>query len=307
MKLNRKKLTSRNSGFGFIELIISTALIALVLLAMSSIYLFAVDQFHTIVRKNALEEDIMMITYYLKSMLSQSDSLNVTHHIDTRYRENRFNRATLDTSTIVKEFICNGCNSCGENRCSTGNDDPVALAIFSRQTGYLEDLSIGGVDDIEYSASAFFLEPPILDKPGRLHIVYAGTRSPSYDDNTGKTMHEIKSRTGWTPTDTDLRRFERSMVFDNIISFNFEASQVGGSLRASSVSVSFALRHYKKHPPKHRHTYCSHQFEPGCSTRDAFWDIESSVNINLKNNHVGDLTNDRGKLYFYKMIKPPKI
>lgn len=303
MKL--KYIKHKKAGFSLVELLISSALIALVLLAMSSIYLFAVNQFQTIVRKSKLEQDIMMITYYLKSMLSQSDTLNVVHHIDTRYTATSVNDATLDSSTVIQEYICNGCNSCGENRCVTGNDEPDALAIFARQTGYNDDIFNGGVSDdgIKYSASAIFFEPPTLEKPGRLHIVYDGDSTGS-QDSSGKEVYTINER---TPTENDLRRYEKSMVFDNIVTFNFESSKVGGSLRATGISVSFTMRNYRNYPPKDKYTYCSHDFEPGCQTNDVYWDIEGRVSVNMKNNHVGDLTDDRGRLYFYKMIKPPSV
>ncbi len=293
--------SSNNSGFTLIESMISAVLIGLVLLGMASVYMFATNQFQTIVRKNAIEEEIMWITYYLKGMLSQSDSLNVTHHIDTDFTEAAGNNATLDTSTIIKEYICNGCDSCGDHVCFT-TPDPEAIAVFNRQTGYPDSGSLGGVEEMKYEASAIFFEAPRIESGGKLHIVYGGDERSGLSDNSGKVIYEIKSR---TPTATDIRRFEKSIAFDNIVRFNFESSQAGGSNRAAGASITFTSRYYLTNHPRDKHTYCFNSRESACITRDPYWDIESSININFKNNHVGDLTNDRGKLYFYKMIKPP--
>ena len=135
-KTNIRQLYDK--GFALTELLVSAALFSVVVLGMSAIYIFAVDQFKTIQQKIKSEENHAWASYYIKTMLSQADALNVeSSDID----DTTLSGEAKYSNTVIEDYECTGCDKCPKDSDSCAPSDPPGkpdvLALLAEKLAIL--------------------------------------------------------------------------------------------------------------------------------------------------------------------------
>ena len=217
-----------DKGFALTELLVSAALFSVVVLGMSAIYIFAVDQFKTIQQKIKSEENHAWASYYIKTMLSQADALNVESNID----DSTLSGEAKYSNTVRKDYECTGCDKCPDDGIGSclHNDKPDVLALFSREVGYPNYQNVIEHKN-KYRPSGIFFEKPKLTSPGTLHLVYGGTNTNT-KTSEDRTIYNINYRREDNDDTAKEFEFDQSVEIGDVVGISFKTEKKDNNKRA---------------------------------------------------------------------------
>ena len=152
----------KQAGFTLIELMIAVTLTSFMALAISSVFIFSVEQFNILLQQHKTEEAMLFASYHIRSYLSQAINMQIVSSTPPCYIKPSDTTGTINAD---RGFIIQY-----DTSCSLPPSPEIALvALFPRENSF----KYNSVDLFETS---IFYERPTGIRPGRL-MFGLGTRT----------------------------------------------------------------------------------------------------------------------------------
>ncbi len=319
-----KKSKKEANGFSLVELMVAMGIGTIVSLGVSTLFIFAVEQFTILVEQNNTEEELLWASYHTRSFLSQAvglrtpdpaipneiegagdgpEGLNVNH-----FQVSGGGAATQ--GVILENYISS------TDFDTAGNSlDIDLITLFPRENGFPTG-SGNAFTGSKLFTSAIYFQRPTIGTAGKIYFIVGR-------EGTGANLEMF-------PTDNEI-------VYDKITEFDLttdvvEGTPAGNPEIAKSASIRIVGRYFRT-ADRNLQVWCP---GPGSdpsapiygalcspfSSRTNFRDIEMIVNVGFRNNALlqcsdvatganctGSANEYRerlhGGLYFYKMAVPP--
>ena len=302
--LNSKKYIKirqlKQAGFTLVELMIAVTLTSFIALAISSVFIFSVEQFHILMQQHKTEEAMVFASYHTRSYLSQAVNMQL---VGTQGTPNCHlsNVSEKDRGFIVEH----------DSTCSTPSMSLVAL--FPRETSFK-------YSDVHLFGTSIFYERPTAptstqaSRPGRLIFGLGKSTSDTGHIHSPESPHNIIY--------TGLSHFEITTNPEDIKEVNNICSRsgsCGSKFMVKKVQVILKFRYFLFTEGSGENFYDYFSDIREVNARE----IESTVGVNFHNNTMAKCadsvigcdpsTNPTGKerifgpIYFYKLIIPAGI
>ncbi|MCB0394009.1 MAG: prepilin-type N-terminal cleavage/methylation domain-containing protein [Bdellovibrionales bacterium] len=292
----RENLTQ--SGFSLIELMVAVGIGTIVALGISTLFIFAVEQFTILVEQNNTEEEMLWASYHTRSFLSQAVQLqtrNATATGGIDYTTPTFNNQGYVVRNYDSQSFFAGDVA--------GTSIPVDLiAVFARENGFASSAGFAGSSLYN---SAIFFQRPLIGLPGKLYFIVGSPTSAA-----GGSM---------VPADDQI-------VYERIVEYAISTVDVpvsGGTPNVSKAATVTITGRYFRTSDRNRQLWCpsANSATAGCGNT-VYRDITMTISVGFRNNallNCADLANTvgcsgtdyrerlHGGLYFYKMAIPPII
>ena len=161
--LNQKKRIKirhlYQKGFTLIELMIAATLTSFMALAISSVFIFSIEQFNILMQQHKTEEAMLFASYHIRSYLSQAINMQI---VTAGVPKCHLEPSDIDPNDSDRGFIVDSYDSA----CT---DEIALIALFPRENSF----KYNSVDLFETS---IFYERPEDTRPGRL-MFGLGTRT----------------------------------------------------------------------------------------------------------------------------------
>jgi prepilin-type N-terminal cleavage/methylation domain-containing protein len=313
-----------NKGFSLIELMITSAIGVIVSLAIASVFIFAMEQFTVLVESNTAQENNLMITYYLRTFLSQA--------VDV-YAETNVVNAGLPAGAgqidINFELLTPGSwvGAAGGNVGEYGK-----FAIFNRETANynnttnsLNSLNPAIPSSVMQSTGIFVRDTDInaINPDGQSGAVVfdfntvGGPIIPSASDIVMNRVHNFRIQriaAGATSCPNGYAVEVVNAATGTPLSCLPAGWGPGGLAvyKVKTVTLEVTTRYFKTLPK----TDWNYRYPVGGGATAVFRDIVQTVKLNLKDNllttkgktgAVGDEERVHGSLYFFNYLLPPTM
>ena len=153
--LNQRKYTKirhlQQAGFTLIELMVAVTLTSFMALAISSVFIFSIEQFNILMQQHKTEEAMLFASYHIRSYLSQAINMQVVRPTPKCHLE-----PTDLVGNTDQGFIVEYNPACS----STVPSETALVALFPRENSF----KYNSVDLFETS---IFYERPDEDNPSR--------------------------------------------------------------------------------------------------------------------------------------------
>lgn len=289
----RQASTSRQAGFTLVEVMIATGLSAFLALAVSSILIFSVEQFDTLVQQHKMEERVLWASYHLRSYLSQAVN---THRIGSSCRIEQSNIGTLqDQGFIIEQYPCASPSSSAD-----------LIAIFPRENSFK-------FRTVDLFHTAIFYRRPDGPDPGVLSIGVGGRTGMGY-------FHAFESPDNIIYR--GLSAFEAMVLSEDADDIcRRQGSIVTCSSQPMAKTARFTLRFryflFADGAGGVRHDYTANIREINARELTSVIDVNFHNNTITKCEHmitgcdpdVNPTGKERifGSIYFYKVVVPPGL
>jgi hypothetical protein len=277
---------------------------SIVALGVSTLFIFAVEQFTILVEQNNTEEEMLWASYHTRSFLSQAIELDVAGagnpRLTTRSSldwENGTNMNFLNEGLVVQLY-----NSTDSFSPSAGGQSSLDLiAVFPRENGYA---TAAGFPGSQLYSTAIFFQRPTVGLAGKLFFVVGSQTS-----GAGAIID---------PGDDEI-------VYERLTEFVIMTETVdpgSGPVKAKSAEVTITGRYFRT-SDRNRYAWCplSLVSTNAACQGSAFKDITMTINVGFRNNGLlecadvqtgcvsGSSYRERlhGGLYFFKMAVPPIV
>ena len=291
----------KQAGFTLIELMIAVSLTSFVTLAISSVFIFSVEQFNILMQQHKTEEAMLFASYHIRSYLSQAVNTQVstTCHIDSF--------TGSDYGVIVRGYDTNPPPPATPVTCP---NPPIALvALFPRENSF----QFNTVDLFE--TSIFYERPtPLtateLSRPGRLFFGL-GTRT------SRTTTHFHSPHSPSNIIYTGLSHFEINVTGESADTCRVDSGTTSCTTTpmAKTATVTLRFRYFLFTDGRGGNFY---DYESDIREVNAR-EIENTIEINFHNNTMAKCSSSLvgcisttgtekerifGPIYFYKLVIP---
>ena len=164
----------KQAGFTLIELMIAVTLTSFISLAISSVFIFSVEQFHILMQQHKTEESMLFASYHIRSYLSQAVNMHLVGAVGTPECNIEQGDIISNNQGFIVEYDYN--NKTPTTTCrSSVPPDTSLVALFPRENSF----QYNSVDLFE--TSIFYEHPTVptatqSSRPGRL-MFGLGTRA----------------------------------------------------------------------------------------------------------------------------------
>ena len=180
----------KQAGFTLIELMIAVTLTSFIALAISSVFIFSIEQFHILMQQHKTEESMLFASYHIRSYLSQAVNMQLVDTVENQ----RCHLISSDVTEADRGFIVaynyhsedvslspdpdnrNRCEGYPPTPPSTTYPNPIPnfpqtalVALFPRENSFQNT-------SVDLFETSIFYEHPTDSTPGRL-IFGLGTRT----------------------------------------------------------------------------------------------------------------------------------
>ena len=302
----------QQAGFTLIELMITVTLTSFIALAISSVFIFSVEQFHILMQQHKTEEAMLFASYHMRSYLSQAvNTQRVTTTPSCHLKQADITGPANTDRGFIVEYDYD--NQDPTTTCSSSIPPETALvALFPRENSF----KYNSVDLFETS---IFYERPTAptatdsSRPGRL-MFGLGTRTSG---STTSFLHSPHSPHNIIYT--GLSHFElKDIVVKDAQNICPPTGPCGGRpmIRTAQVLLRFRYFLFIEGSGGNFYDYTSEIREVNAR------EIENTIDINFHNNTMakcsgGDMgmgcnATDHptgkerifGPIYFYKLVIP---
>ena len=292
----------KQAGFTLVELMIAVTLTSFITLAISSVFIFSVEQFNILLQQHRTEEAMLFASYHMRSYLSQAVNMRVGLTGVSPPTSPSCHIATIPATSTDQGFIVNG-----YTHDSSLCPQPIALvAIFPRENSF----KYNTVDLFETSIFYERPTPPTATEPslpGRLFFGL-GTRT------SRNTTHFHSPHSPNNIIYTGLSHFEiRDIAFENANTCFGGSCSSTPMIKTATVTLRFRYFLFTDGTGGNFYDYTSDI--RAVNARE----MENTIEINFHNNTMEKCDNSLvgcisttgaekerifGPIYFYKLVIP---
>jgi prepilin-type N-terminal cleavage/methylation domain-containing protein len=285
-------------GVTMIELMVAVAIGGILSVVLATFFTFTVEQFYSMIDQNDTEQSLLMSSYYVRASVAQAVK---TMNASTVNFTGAADATTFPTDVPVGYF--NTFYQCNDIDCNTMTTNwpagwpagvPVTpLAIFAREAGTVSS---------NYVLTGLFYIPPNGATSGRIYVAQIPSGAPFVLTNANLMNHFYFDHIVAFGIASGANAVTNGNALTTLPAPNTPLSNVAIYIRARFFRAGSAGKDYSSDPAVARLAV------PGGTN---FIDINTTVNVSLRNNIVGANVNGTGVnerpsngLYFYQFLTP---